>query len=111
MDMTEDARKIDSFEDSIYVAELTDTTVTVEVEPEGYRLISESKSVSEPISGDSGLVRAEIKVGHLPNIGKLVARFGGHARVIAPQEARNIVKNYALAALGENTSMSVENED
>ncbi|MFM1957058.1 MAG: hypothetical protein RLZ41_457 [Actinomycetota bacterium] len=111
MDMTEDARKIDTFEDSIYVAELTDTTVTVEVEPEGYRLISESKSVSEPISGDSGLVRAEIKVGHLPNIGKLVARFGGHARVIAPQEARNIVKNYALAALGENTSISVENED
>ena len=110
-DMSEEARKIDSFEDSIYVAEATDTTVTVEVEPEGYRLISESKSVSEPISAESGAVRAEIKVGHLPNIGKLVARFGGSARVIAPEEARKIVKNYALAALGQSSSESIENED
>lgn len=110
-DMSEEARKIDSFEDSIYVAEATDTTVAVEVEPEGYRLISESKSVSEPISAESGAVRAEIKVGHLPNIGKLVARFGGSARVIAPEEARKIVKNYALAALGQSSSESIENED
>ena len=110
-DLSEEARKIDSFEDSIYVAEATDTTVTVEVEPEGYRLISESKSVSEPISAESGAVRAEIKVGHLPNIGKLVARFGGSARVIAPEEARKIVKNYALAALGQSSSESIENED
>lgn len=110
-DMSEEARKIESFEDSIYVAEATDTTVTVEVEPEGYRLISESKSVSEPISAESGAVRAEIKVGHLPNIGKLVARFGGSARVIAPEEARKIVKNYALAALGQSSSESIENED
>ena len=110
-DLSEDARKIDSFEDSIYVAEATDNTVTVEVEPEGYRLISESKSVSEPISAESGAVRAEIKVGHLPNIGKLVARFGGSARVIAPEEARKIVKNYALAALGQSRSESIENED
>ncbi len=110
-DMSEEARKIDSFEDSIYVAEASDTTVTVEVEPEGYRLISESKSVSEPVSAESGVVRAEIKVGHLPNIGKLVARFGGSARVISPEEARKIVKNYALAALGQSTSESIENED
>jgi len=109
--MSSAAREIETIEDSVYVAEATDTIVTVEVQPEGYRLISETKSISEPVSVSAGLVRAEIKVGHLPNIGKLVARFGGAARVIAPEEARTIVKNYALAALGKNPFESIENED
>jgi hypothetical protein len=50
-------------------------------------------------------------VGHLPNLGKLVSRYGGAAKVIAPAEAREIVKNYALAALGENIVNQIENED
>ena len=110
-DLSEEAQQIESFEDALYVAEATDTSVTVEVEPEGYRLITEAKSVTEPVSADAGVIRAEIKVGHLPNLGKLVARFGGAARVIAPPEARLIVKNYALAALGEAPVTNIENED
>lgn len=109
--MSDAAQEIEIIEDSVYVAEATDTIVTIEVEPEGYRLISESKSISEPVSVTAGLLRAEIKVGHLPNIGKLIARFGGAARVIAPDEARLIVKNYALAALGKTPLVSIENED
>lgn len=109
--MSPEAQKIETIEDAMYIAEATDTIVTVEVQPEGYRLISESKSISEPISVAAGLVRAEIRVGHLPNVGKLVARFGGAAKVIAPEEARLIVKNYALAALGESAQASIENED
>lgn len=109
--MSEAAQAIETIQDSVYVAEATDTIVTIEVEPEGYRLISEAKSISEPVSVKAGLVRAEIKVGHLPNIGKLIARFGGAARVIAPDEARIIVKNYALAALGKTPFVSIENED
>lgn len=109
--MSPEAKEIETIEDSMYVAEATDTIVTVEVEPEGYRLISESKSISEPVSVSAGLIRAEIKVGHLPNIGKLVARFGGAAKVIAPEDARQIVKNYALAALGQSANPSIENED
>jgi proteasome accessory factor C len=109
--LSAEAQKIEVIEDEMYVSESTDTQVLIEVEPEGYRLITESKSVSEPISVDAGLIRAEIKVGHLPNIGKLVARFGGAARVIAPEEARVIVKNYALAALGQSSVQTVENED
>jgi proteasome accessory factor C len=111
LEISEEAKKIENFEESIYASQSTDTTVTVEVEPEGYRLIAESKSVSEPVSAESGVVRADIKVGHLPNIGKLVGRFGGAARVIAPEEARVIVKNYALAALGQPADLAVENED
>lgn len=109
--MSSEAQEIEILEDSMYVAQATDTIVTVEVEPEGYRIISESKSISEPVSVAAGLVRAEIKVGHLPNIGKLVARFGGAVKVIAPEEARLIVKNYALAALGKDSHASIENED
>ena len=109
--LSEAAKKVESIEDALYVAEATDTSVTVEVQPEGYRLITESKAVSEPVTVDASTVRAEIMVGHLPNLGKLVARYGGAAKVIAPPEARLVVKNYALAALGEDTSDAVENED
>ena len=105
------AKKIEIIEEALYVAEASDTAVTVEVQPEGYRLISESKAVDEPISVDSSTVRAQIMVGHLPNLGKLVARYGGAAKVIAPEEARTVVLNYALAALGEGTPNKPENED
>lgn len=109
--LSDSAKMIEVIEDALYVAETTDTPVTVEVQPEGYRLITESKAVSEPVTVDSSTVRAEIMVGHLPNLGKLVARYGGAAKVIAPAEARLIVKNYALTALGQSSEASVENED
>ena len=105
------ARGVSEIEDAVYVAASTDTKVLVEVEPEAYRLISEFKNVSEPTSVENGRLRAEIKVGHLPNIGRLVARYGGAAKVIAPAEAKKIVKKYALAALGESTPDPVEDED
>jgi predicted DNA-binding transcriptional regulator YafY len=102
---------VSEIEDAVYIASASDTRVTVEVEPEAYRLISEFKSISEPSSVENGRIRAEIKVGHLPNIGRLVARYGGAARVLSPDQARAHVKNYALAALGEPVHSTVENED
>jgi proteasome accessory factor C len=106
-----EARSVSEIEDSIYIAAATDTKVTVEVEPEAYRLISEFKTISEPANVENGRIRAEIKVGHLPNIGRLVARYGGAAKVISPEQAKVHVKNYALAALGEPVHSKVENED
>ena len=102
--ISEAAKNVAEIEDATYVAEQTDTTVTVEVMPEAYRLISESQTVNEPKNAGDGLIRAEINVGHLPNIGRLIAKYGGAARVIAPAEAREIVKNYALAALGKTAT-------
>ena len=96
-----EASAIGEIEDATYVADITDTSVTVEVTPEAYRLISDFQTVSEPKNIGAGTIRAEIKVGHLPNIGRLVAKYGGAAKVIAPPEAREIVKNYALSVLGE----------
>ncbi|MFM6939681.1 MAG: helix-turn-helix transcriptional regulator [Rhodoluna sp.] len=101
---SEAAREVGDIEDATYVAETTDTTVTVEVTPEAYRLISDFQTVSEPKDVGSGTIRAEIKVGHLPNIGRLVAKYGGAAKVLAPSEARDYVRRYALAALGESST-------
>ena len=108
--ISEAARQIGEIDEKMYVAEETDTTVLVEVQPEAYRLISDFIAITEPISAEAGVIRAEIKIGHLPNIAKLIARYGGAAKVIAPKEARDLVKNYALRALGENLP-SDERED
>jgi proteasome accessory factor C len=101
--ISEAAAQVGEIEDATYIADVTDTTVTVEVTPEAYFLISEFQTVNEPKDIGSGTIRAEIKVGHLPNIGRLVAKYGGAAKVIAPPEAREIVKQYALKALGEES--------
>jgi proteasome accessory factor C len=99
------ATKVGEIEDATYVAEITDTTVTIEVTPEAYRLISEFQTVNEPKDIGSGTIRTDIQVGHLPNIGRLIAQYGGAARVIAPPEARDIVRNYALSVLGEQGNL------
>lgn len=108
---SQQARNITEIDDAVYIAEATDTKVLVEVEPEAYRLVSEFKSISEPSNTDNGRIRAEIKVGHLPNIGRMIAKYGGAARVISPPEARAFVRDYALIALGESIDSTVENED
>lgn len=105
------ALAIPQIKEGLYVAEAKDTTVTVEVSPEAYRLISEFKNVSEPTTVESGLIRADIKVGHLPNIGRLVARYGGAARVIAPEAAKKYVRDYALKALGGLPPSEITDED
>jgi proteasome accessory factor C len=102
-EISDDAKQVSEIEDATYVAEVTDTTVTVEVAPEAYRLITDFQTVSEPKDVGSGTIRSEIKVGHLPNIGRLIAKYGGAAKVIAPAEAREYVRKYALSALGEST--------
>lgn len=109
--LSPEAKRIVKIEDALYVAEESDTVVTLEVEPEGYRLISEFKAVSEPASIAAGKIRAEIKVGHLPNIGRLVARYGGAVKVLAPESARKYVREYALAALGQAVDSEVSNQD
>ncbi len=100
-----EASEVGEIEDATYSAEVTDTTVTIEVAPEAYRLISDFQTVTEPKDLGSGTIRAEIKVGHLPNIGRLIAKYGGAARVISPPEAREFVKAYALQALGEASTL------
>lgn len=96
------AINLSEYSDHSYVAEKSDYEVVVEVEPEAYRLISEVQAIAEPRDSKSATVRATIRVGHLQNLGRLITRYGGAARVIHPPEARETVKLYALKMLGEN---------
>ncbi|MFM6971982.1 MAG: helix-turn-helix transcriptional regulator [Rhodoluna sp.] len=109
-DIPESDRNTTEFDDVMYVADANDVSVTVEVEPEAYRLIADFVDISEPSSIASGRIRAEIKVGHLPNIARLISRFGGAAKVIAPPEAKKIVRDFALRAIGESASEEFTNE-
>jgi|DEB19_MinimDraft_2_1074335.scaffolds.fasta_scaffold01182_5 proteasome accessory factor C len=106
-----EAKAVGDIEDSLYVSEATDTEVTVDLAPEAYGLISEFQAVLEPKDAGRGIIRAVINVGHLPNIGRLISRYGGAAVVVDPPEARRLVKQYALRALGERTSETLPLED
>lgn len=110
-DIGAEAKAIGDIEESLYVSEATDTEVTVDLAPEAYGLISEFQAVGEPKDAGKGIIRAVINVGHLPNIGRLIARYGGAAVVVDPPEARRLVQQYALRALGERTSETLPLED
>ena len=90
--------------DEIYTSAETDTVVTLEVDPEAYSLIFDFKPVEEPEAVSKSVKRFKIKVGDVRNLGRVVARFGGAARVIAPEIARQSVRDFALNALGERSS-------
>lgn len=105
------AEKVNEIEDAVYIAAASDARVLIEVEPEAYRLISEIKNIGEPLNAENGKIRAEIRVGHLPNIGRMISKYGGAAKVISPVEAKDLVRNYALAALGQQIQSTIEDED
>lgn len=89
-------------EDRLYVPGEHDTDVVVEVDPEAYELVAEYANVETSTSTNRGTIRVTIKVGHLPNLGHLISKYGGAARVIEPAAARDIVRIYALGSLGES---------
>jgi proteasome accessory factor C len=90
--------------DEIYTASETDTVVTLEVDPEAYSLIFDFKPVEEPENVSKTVKRFKINVGDVRNLGRVIARFGGSARVISPEVARLSVRDFALNALGERSS-------
>lgn len=88
--------------ENLYEASEGDTKVVLEVAPEAYDLIG---NFNANILGESGvhkeIKRIEISVGYLPNLGKLISVYGGAAKIISPQAARDIVRDFALQALGQ----------
>jgi proteasome accessory factor C len=90
--------------DEIYTSADSDTVVTLEVDPEAYSLIYDFKPVEEPESVSKTVKRFKIHVGDVRNLGRVIARFGGAARVIAPEIARESVRDFALNALGQRSS-------
>lgn len=90
--------------DEIYTSSESDTVVTLEVDPEAYSLIYDFKPVEEPEAVNKTVKRFKIRVGDVRNLGRVIARFGGAARVISPEIARAAVRDFALNALGERSS-------
>jgi proteasome accessory factor C len=90
--------------EEIYTANETDTVVTLEVDPEAYSLIFDFKPVEEPENVSKTVKRFKINVGDVRNLGRVIARFGGAARVISPEIAKLSVRDFALNALGERSS-------
>lgn len=88
--------------DQVYVPSKTDTRVTLQVQPEAARLITDFRPDQEPTERDGGWLEFDVMVGDLQILGKVIAHYGGKAKVIAPDAARIVVRDYALRALGQD---------
>lgn len=98
--ISDEARSISEIVDEEYTKSDTDIDVVIEVEPEAYSLITDFAADVESTDSKTGLTRAVIKVGYLPTLGRVINHYGGAARVLSPESARRVVRNYALTALG-----------
>jgi proteasome accessory factor C len=101
VEISEDAKNIQEIDDAEYIANETDIEVTVEVDPEAYSVIGDFAAEIIKRDEKNAKVTALIKIGYLPYLGKVIAHYGGAARVIAPESARKVVREYALTALGK----------
>ncbi len=78
-----------------------DTLVSFEVEPEALKLMDDFIQDSEPTELANGSFRFDAPIGDLSALGPVVARYGGHAKVVAPKEAVAAVASYARATLAQ----------
>lgn len=88
-------------DDEVYHPAETDTLVTIEVDPEAYSLMVDFRPVEDPQVITQHVKRFKILVGDVRNLGRIISRFGGTARVIEPDAAKVAVREFALKAIGE----------
>ena len=92
-------------DDLIYQVSEQDTEVLFEIDPEGFGLLADFRP-DYPAIGNKTL-RVTIPIGQISNLGKIVAKYSGKVRVIAPAEARTIVSNFVSRALGSKPVQNV----
>jgi proteasome accessory factor C len=63
-------------------------------------LIADYKPEYE-ISGNKA-VQVQIAIGELETLGRIVSRYGGKVRILAPESARQAVRDFAQRALGNH---------
>jgi proteasome accessory factor C len=100
VDICEEARAIQEIDDEAYIASESDVEVTVEVDPEAQAMLGDFAATILKTDSKNNTVTALIKIGYLPYLGRVIAQYGGAARVLGPDNARQVVRNYALTALG-----------
>jgi proteasome accessory factor C len=96
---------LDTEPDQIYSVRKSDTEVLFEVDPEAFALIADYKPEFE-ISGNKS-VQVKIPIGQLETLGRIVARYSGKVRVLAPAAARLAVREFAQRALGKRKPETV----
>ena len=89
----------------IYSESDSDTEVVFDIDPPGFGLLADYKP-EYPAVGDKTL-RVSIAIGDISTLGRVVSKYSGHVRVIAPAQARKVVFEYASRALGRDTSKEI----
>jgi proteasome accessory factor C len=102
VEISDEARNIQEIEEAEYLSSETDVTVTVEVTPEAYSLLGDFSAENIRENSKTNIITADIKIGYLPYLGKVISSYGGAARVLDPANARQAVRDYALTALGRD---------
>jgi proteasome accessory factor C len=94
-----DSSKQAEIDDELYTPAASDTLVTIQVQPEAYSMITDFKA-TEVREIDETTREIKVKIGDLTYLGRVIARFGGAAKVISPEIARTAVRDFALMSLG-----------
>jgi proteasome accessory factor C len=105
LEVFEERELLDTETDQIYSVRKSDTEVLFEVDPEAFALIADYKPEFE-ISGNKS-VQVKIPIGQLETLGRIVARYSGKVRVLAPAAARLVVRDFAQRALGQRKPETV----
>lgn len=79
-----------------------DIDVVFDVDPEGFGLLADYKP-DFPVMGNKTL-RVTIPIGEISTLGRVVSKYSGHVRVVAPEQARRVVFEYASNALGSSSN-------
>ncbi len=102
VEICEEAKAIQEIDDADYIANETDVEVIIEVDPEAYAMLGDFSAEILKKDDKTNRTIASIRVGYLPYLGKVIAHYGGSARVLEPESARQVVREYALTALGKS---------
>jgi proteasome accessory factor C len=100
IEICDEAKAVQEIDDEAYIASDSDVEVTVELDPEAQSMLGDFAATIVKTDSKNNTVTALIKIGYLPYLGRVIAQYGGAARVIAPKNAKLVVRNYALTALG-----------
>jgi hypothetical protein len=86
----------------IYSVSESDTNVVFDIDPGGFGMLADYKP-DYPVVGDKTL-RVTIPIGDISTLGRVVSRYSGHVRVIAPEAGRRVVFEFASRALGSSSA-------
>ena len=89
--------------EEVFGNRVEEQVVTLAAEPEASEIFWNFPLAEEPVIKNGKYV-GKIRVGGLAGLPRHIVRYGGMVEVIEPKEARRLVVEFALVALGESSS-------